>query len=205
MSVGHRDRPPRSSDAVSAAYRAARFTDEPPAHVDAFILAAARQRRRHRYLPPLALAATLLLALGLLLRLAPPVSDVGDGAADSELRPMRPASEEPTPPRLLMQEADAPAPTSSAPEAAPAPARAPAAVTDEDVSSATQREMPLPPTASPPACAPERRGQATLWLECIRAQAAAGALEPARAEFAEFVRAYPSYPVPDEVTAALGR
>jgi hypothetical protein len=59
-------------DALRKTYRAAGFEDEPPPHVDAFVRAAAKRadRRRFRaYLPPLAMAATIVLGLGLVLRL----------------------------------------------------------------------------------------------------------------------------------------
>ena len=59
------------TEQVSRAYRAAKFDEAPPAAVDRTILAAARQARRRplaSYLPPLALAATLVLSVSLVLR-----------------------------------------------------------------------------------------------------------------------------------------
>ena len=71
-------------EAVGKAYREAGFDDEPPAHVDAFIRAAAKReskRNLNDYLPALAVAATVVLALGLVLRLTVPGRDlVGPGA-----------------------------------------------------------------------------------------------------------------------------
>jgi hypothetical protein len=59
------------SDDVAAAYRKANFDEGPPPAVDQAILAAARQEQRKpfpAYLPPLALAATVVLSVSLVLR-----------------------------------------------------------------------------------------------------------------------------------------
>ena len=56
---------------VARAYEAAGFDEQPPAHVDRAVLAAARQRRRPRlasFVPAFALAATVLLSFSLVLR-----------------------------------------------------------------------------------------------------------------------------------------
>jgi len=56
---------------VERAYQSANFDEQPPAHVDRAILAAARQRPRPRlaaFVPALALAATVVLSFSLMLR-----------------------------------------------------------------------------------------------------------------------------------------
>ncbi len=56
---------------VARAYEAAGFDEQPPAHVDRAVLAAARKRRRPRlasFVPAFALAATVLLSCSLVLR-----------------------------------------------------------------------------------------------------------------------------------------
>ena len=79
------------AEQVSSAYRAANFDEEPPAELDRAILAAANQRRRRplaSYLPSLALAATVVLSVSLVLRSgvlnenAEIVSDEGTSAPD---------------------------------------------------------------------------------------------------------------------------
>lgn len=72
MNGDHRDDSVPGLDALRKTYRAARFEDEPPPHVDTFIRAATKRADRRRlraYLPPLAMVATIVLALGLVLRL----------------------------------------------------------------------------------------------------------------------------------------
>ena len=59
------------SDEVAAAFRKANFDEGPPPSVDQAILAAAQQEQRKpfpAYLPPLALAATVVLSVSLVLR-----------------------------------------------------------------------------------------------------------------------------------------
>lgn len=66
-------------EAVGKTYREAGFDEEPQAHVDAFIRAAAKRaskRNLNDYLPSLAMAATIMLALGLVLRLTVPGRDL---------------------------------------------------------------------------------------------------------------------------------
>ena len=73
------DQPLPELEEVRKAYRDAGFNDEPPAHVDAFIRAAAKReskRNLNDYLPSLAIAATVVLALGLVLRLTLPGRDL---------------------------------------------------------------------------------------------------------------------------------
>ncbi len=58
------------AEQVSSAYRAANFDEEPPAELDRAILAAANRHRRRSlasYLPSLALAATVVLSVSLVL------------------------------------------------------------------------------------------------------------------------------------------
>jgi len=85
---------------IGKAYREAGFNDAPPARVDDLILAAAKRdakRKFNDYLPAMAMAATIVLALGLVLRLTLPRPDLlapadllepaGAPAADNEAAP----------------------------------------------------------------------------------------------------------------------
>jgi hypothetical protein len=59
------------AEQVSRAYGAANFDEQPPASIDRAIINAARQQHRGRfssYLPPLALAATVVLSVSLIFR-----------------------------------------------------------------------------------------------------------------------------------------
>ena len=87
MSSAQDDKAIPDLEAVGKAYREAGLDDEPPAHVDAFIRAAAKhesKRNLNDYLPALAMAATIVLALGLVLRLTVPGRDLIEPAGVPE-------------------------------------------------------------------------------------------------------------------------
>ncbi len=78
---------------VSRAYAAAGFDEEPPAHLDRTILAAAHRRPRPRFasfVPALALAATVVLSFSLVLRTG--MIDIGRRDAPTAQQPI-PAAE----------------------------------------------------------------------------------------------------------------
>jgi len=183
---------PAGVDEVSAAYRAARFQDTPPPHIDAQILAAAKRvgpRRANQYLPPLALAATVVLALGIVLRLALPGPGERESVGSAGLRSAPVADELGAP--MLMQE--------SAGTAAADSLTAPAAA-----ARSVQPSEALP-SADVAACTPAQRDGPEQWLACIALQLNGDALDRARTEYAEFTRTYPDYPVPAEIAARIGR
>lgn len=217
-------------EAAGKAYRDAGFDDEPPAHVDAFIRAAARReskRKLNDYLPAFAVAATIVLALGLVLRLTLPGRDLVTpaGAPATMQEPAR------------IQERAAPAQDSAAPavDVVPAPgiaaeqavqleevvtrarasaadaesaATAPPGPTATDIPelrgvASTAASRMAAPAQLPAACAPPEREDPDLWLACIEAQIGAGLLDAARAELTQFRAAFAAYPVPANITEAL--
>ena len=217
---------------VAAAYRRARFAEEPPREVDQAILAeAARQRPRQIFtgwLTPVAVAATVLLSLSLVVRLGligpnGPDAEIGTFEAETleENVADQPAgvpsgsartleSTSASPPTRAGQAGQGVAgegPDSPAPPATPARA-----------SSAAERSAPeaLPQSLSLEAeevvsAAPElnlQREQATceeardepdMWLGCIARLRLDGAAGIARDELAAFRTSFPDYPVPDEM------
>lgn len=107
-----------SDDRVSRRYRQL-AREEPPAAIDAAILAAARQavqpRGRSRWVGPVSIAAVLILGLGVSLRMQTEQPGIETSVPSSA------QSEYPLP-----QSAEAPAPAAPAPAADPAPAEPPA-------------------------------------------------------------------------------
>lgn len=213
MSTEHDPHDP-DLDALQRAYREAGFDDEPPRHVDAAIRAAAARAGRPRYrqyLPPLALAATIVVALGLLLRLTAPGPE----------RPA-PATPESFAPRALESAAPgesgpAAADRGSAPPMETMRMRAPAAddpaampaeegfANNIDTSVPADADGPPEPDASAaaPPCAAPRPMPPDAWLACVAAALDAGAVDAARAELEAFETAYPDYPVPSALAERL--
>ncbi|HSG64199.1 MAG TPA: hypothetical protein VLD39_04335 [Gammaproteobacteria bacterium] len=198
MSAGEHDEHAADLAAIRRAYREAGFDDEPPPEVDAAVRAAAEHavhRRYRQYLPPLALAATVVVALGLLLRIA-------------ALGPERPEPE--TQPEL--------APRALEPPAAPAATRIMAPAVDDTASMRAEEAFvtggaasapavgdgPPEPDAAPPFCATPRPLAPDAWLACIAAALDAGSIDAARDELAAFEAAYPGYAVPSALTERLG-
>ncbi len=190
------------ADQVSRAYRAAKFDEEPPAELDRVILADAR-RQRHRqlpsYLPPLALAATVILSISLVLRSgvlnedAEIVSDDAPPAAGVRSVPVSTvreledtiAAEE----TMLFQEE-----VSLDQPAAPALRAGPVELLPLTVGIATAVKI---------GCADVDRGQAEAWLACISARLRQGDEDDARRELGAFAQAYPDYSLPEDLEALL--
>jgi hypothetical protein len=206
----------KEHEAVRSAFRAARFDDEPPAEVDAAILAAARSARPrslHGVLPPLALAATVVLALGLVLRLAIPTREpaiVSDGL------PLESApttfetgnlSEEGAPGRAEAVRQREPA----APASADAAVSAPAAATESSVAREATTAIvggaarPATEALNAPAsdCAAQFGAEPDGWLDCIAALLDAGEAAAARRELAAFSARFPDRSVPARIESRL--
>jgi hypothetical protein len=149
MSSTRDDQPLPELEEVRKAYRDAGFNDEPPAHVDAFIRAAAKReskRNLNEYLPSLAVAATVVLALGLVLRLTLPGRDLVAPTAV-------PTAEDAAAPRLRVQEQVAPLEDVAAPAAAIVPVAADAAEQGLQEPAEQLEEVVAPARAGAPAAA----------------------------------------------------
>lgn len=216
-------------DALRKTYRAASFTDEPPPHVDAFIRAAAKRadRRRFRtYVPPLAMAATIVLAFGLVLRL----TTFGPAPADRPSQAIEQLAPRAAEPALTEEETASDLGASASP--APLPSVREQAPAEEGVASAASADAATPTRASPaspsaappgerptaaeqraqavtvqvralPSCADPRREGPEAWLACIAAEVDAGTLDAARTELDAFRREFPDYAVPEPLATAL--
>lgn len=176
----------RELDALSRA-RGREPGDAPPAAVDAAVLARARAAAGRRRVPawwiPATLAATVVIAFSLMLRVQEDATTVpaameaagpGEGRAAPAAAAAAPASAEvaETPPQVAVQ----------APSAAPPPPEA--ASSQADV--ATLRAAPSAKTAAPP---PDPEA----WLAKIEALEAAGRTEEAAAERERLEAAYPGW------------
>jgi hypothetical protein len=186
----------RERDArVSGAYRGL-GRDEPPAQLDAAILAAAA-RRRMRWAVPVSVAAVVVLAVGVTLRVQ---MEERKGAEDVALSPQVMEAPPATADRAV------PESRSAAPAAAPAPAR-----------PAAKREMQaMEAPAAPPAAAlaRDRAGVAVgkiskspetpeQWLERIAKLREAGQARAADESLAEFRKRYPDYRMSDAMRARV--
>ncbi|MFO1423925.1 MAG: hypothetical protein U1F70_09780 [Candidatus Competibacteraceae bacterium] len=202
---------------LSELYRATRDA-KPPVRLDQRILAAARtaveprptssipmlRRRGPRFWAvPVALAATVVLTLGVLLRLSPQVGELDKTPAALEEQALR-ASAQPAA-KLDAARTESVQPTLSAPAASPAsPQPAP-------VSSTVSRPpAPAPRPAKPPPAKPfqQSEGKADLHDSTTRRSPAAwraeiaelrrqGRTAEAEARLAEFRRHYPHEPLND--------
>ncbi len=197
----------RGADQVSRAYRAANFDEEPPAELEREILAAARRHRRRplaSYLPPLALAATVIISISLVFRSgelnenAEILSDEAPPAAEFRAVPISTVRE--------LEEAVAPVIEL---EAAVAPVEA--AARREGISQDQQAVRPdafevLPLTAGTGSaveigCANVDRGQPDTWLACISVRLQQGYEGDARRELEAFAQAYPDYSLAEDLEA----
>ncbi|MEE8092694.1 MAG: hypothetical protein V3T47_00530 [Gammaproteobacteria bacterium] len=197
----------RGADQVSRAYRAANFDEEPPAELEREILAAARRHRRRplaSYLPPLALAATVVISISLVFRSgelnenAEILSDEAPPAAEFRAVPISTVRE--------LEEAVAPVIEL---EAAVAPVEA--AARREGISQDQQAVRPdafevLPLTAGTGSaveigCANVDRGQPDTWLACISVRLQQGYEGDARRELEAFAQAYPDYSLAEDLEA----
>jgi len=142
-------------DKLSRRYREL-SREEPPASLDAAILAAARMavqpRTRSRWMGPVAVAAVLVLGLGIALRMQveqPGIESSAPAASTSAEYPVAPPAEEPP---------------AAAERAAPAPGAKPPLRKEVTVEKRESRPQPqafvpapapaLPPAAAPPAAPP---------------------------------------------------
>jgi len=207
----------RGADQVSRAYQAAKFDEEPPAELEREILAAARQHRRRplaSYMPPLALAATVVLSISLIFRSGELnenteiLSDEALPAAEFRAVPISTMREleEAVAPVLELDETVAPVMEL---ESAIAPVES--AARREGISSNQQAVRPdafevLPLTAGTGSaveigCANVDRGQPNAWLACITARLQQGYEADARRELEAFVQAYPDYSLAEDLEA----
>ncbi len=207
----------RGADQVSRAYQAAKFDEEPPAELESEILAAARRHRRRplaSYMPPLALAATVVLSISLIFRSGELnenteiLSDEAPPAAEFRAVPISTVREleEAVAPVLELDETVAPVIEL---ESAIAPVEA--AARREGISPNQQAVRPdafevLPLTAGTGSaveigCANVDRGQPNTWLACITARLQQGYETDARRELEAFVQAYPDYSLAQDLEA----
>jgi hypothetical protein len=186
---------PDIDDKVSAAYRAL-GSEEPPGALDQAILAAAR-RRASRWGVPLSIAAVLVLAVGVTLR----VQQEKPGVEPVALAPQ--VMETPRPmaaPRAALERevaksgarssaAEAPRSAPAAADAVPAaPASAPA-VAGAAVQNRMRAELAAKPAKAE--LAPEA------WLARIAELRKEGRLREAEDSLAEFKKRFPDYKIPD--------
>jgi hypothetical protein len=159
---------------VARAYRAL-GGEEPPRALDDAILARARRRASH-WRVPLSIAAVLVLAVGVTLRL-----QHERGEAESvALAPQVIETPRPAP-------AAAPAPRAA--DAAPRSASTPAAAAGAVAEAPMKREAAAKPAEA--ALAPEA------WLERIAEMRKQGRTREAEESLAEFRKRYPGYKIPE--------
>ncbi len=207
----------RGADQVSRAYRAANFDEEPPAELEREILAAARRHRRRAlasYLPPLALAATVIISISLVFRSgelnenAEILSDEAPPAAEFRAVPISTVRELEEVVAPVMELESAVAPVIEL-EATVAPVEA--AARREGISQDQQAVRPdafevLPLTAGTGSaveigCANVDRGQPDTWLACISVRLQQGYEGDARRELEAFAQAYPDYSLAEDLEA----
>ena len=189
---------------VAAGYRALR-SEEPPRALDEAILTAAR-KRPSQWRVPLSIAAVLVLAVGVTLRMLPQRPEAESVAlAPQVMQTPRPAASAPAPARELARPAagaeaaaevaaadalaesrmrsDIAAKPTSRASAAPAPAPAAAGVGAEtNVPAGKMAKAELSPQA---------------WLERIAELRKQGRTREAEESLAEFRKRYPDYRIPE--------
>lgn len=195
------------ADQVSRAYQAADFDEEPPAELDRAILATARRQHRRplaSYLPPLALAATVILSISLVLRSgvlnenseifsdeapAPPAARTAPVATPIELDEIV-APEEAADNGTIVQSERLLAPQFEAVELRSRAAELPRATAA--AASAVLAD-----------CTGAVREQPDTWLACIAVSLQQGNEDDARREVEAFAQAYPDYSLPKDLEALL--
>lgn len=189
---------------VSAAYRGL-GREEPHAGLDAAILAAARRPRR-RWAVPVSIAAVLVLAVGVTLRVQ---LDEPELAAPVAMAPR--VLEAPAPPPVALSEAkkERRAPAAASAPATEAPAlrlrQAPAGAAATSAVRGTSDERPIARdnlAVGKISSAPETPEQ---WLERIARLRAEGKDQEADASLAEFKRRYPGFEIPAAMRARVER
>ena len=209
------------AEQVSSAYRAANFNEEPPAELDRAILAAATRHRRRplaSYLPSLALAATVVLSVSLVLRSGvlnentETFSDEGTSAPDIRALPTSSLQEldefvEPEAPPP--QDSTAPGAGINTLGAVEGRSREAAENNrDEAVAPALPERAPLGVAANTAAavrtiCSNTDREEPAAWLGCIAALLEEGNEDEARRELAAFTQAYADYPLPADLDGQM--
>jgi hypothetical protein len=193
---------------LAQAYRAL-GAEEPPRALDEAILAAAR-RRPVRWRVPLSLAAVLVLAVGVTLRMLPHRPDAESVAlAPQVMEAPRPA----TPGQKAAADANGARGAGLAP--APEASREVATVRESARRDEAARQERAPAAAAPAAAvagaaAPEPRALASAkraapatpeaWLERIAELKKQGRSREAEESLAEFKKRYPGYKIPEALT-----
>jgi hypothetical protein len=202
-------------DPLSRRYREL-AREEPPASLDATVLAAARQavqpRARSRWMAPVAVAAVLVLGLGIALRMQveqPGIETAAPASSGSAEYPIAPPAEE----APVAAERAAPAPQPApAPKAAPkAPAPRERVVEEPPLTTAA---APPPAPAAAPATSASASGQEPAPMQSMaapepRAQPKLGigteGIAPQRAKRAELAAADSAAPARDAREVELER
>jgi hypothetical protein len=169
---------------------------EPPDNLDVIVLRKARQAiqaspqlplyKAPRWALPVALAATILLCLSIVLNVSLNTGRRADSAReDAAGVPRLPASAAKSAPSEAMQEIA----VTAARRSAPAANAAPSAVAALPSTAAQSMSAPADIAPPPPAPSPEA------WLKRIDRLRAAGKTAQADAEMRRFQAAFPTYPV----------
>ena len=187
---------------VSAGYRAL-GGEEPPRALDEAILAAAR-KRPSRWRVPLSIAAVLVLAVGVTLRMLPQRPEAESVAlAPQVMQTPRPAASPPAPAR---DQAKPAAGAEAAAEVAAADALAESRMRSDIAAKPTSRASAAPTPAAAGAAAESsvlagKLARAELspqaWLERIAELRKQGRTREAEESLAEFKKRYPDYRVPE--------
>ncbi len=171
---------------VSAGYRAL-GGEEPPRALDEAILAAARRRRAH-WRVPLSVAAVLVLAVGVTLRMLPRQPDAESVAlAPQVMQTPRPDAAAPAPPR---EQPRAEARARAAADVASAPAAEPAVGAAGAVAPSAMRAQVASKLANTE-LTPEA------WLARIAELRKQGRAREAEESLAEFRKRHPDYKIPE--------
>ena len=182
---------------VSAGYRAL-GGEEPPRALDEAILAAAR-RRPSRWRVPLSIAAVLVLAVGVTLRMLPERPEMESVALAPQVmetpRPKAPAQAAAPAP------ASEPAAAADALREAPAPLRAEVAAEPEsrttgEVGGVRAAAAPPPAGAAQGMLAKKSEMTPEAWLVRIAELRKEGRMREAEESLAEFRKRYPDYRIP---------
>jgi hypothetical protein len=195
---------PDRDEKVTQTYRAL-GGEEPPRALDEAILAASR-RSQHRWRVPLSIAAVLVLAVGVTLRMLPQRPDAESVAlAPQVIETPKPAAASAEPAAKFAHDLPSPAaagagaPSAAAPRAPVAAASVAGAVQRDDEAAAEGRARAL--ASAPPAPAAAKLSDAALtpeaWLKRIVELRQQGREREAQESLAEFKKRYPDYKIPE--------
>lgn len=190
---------------VSAGYRAL-GGEEPPRALDEAILAASRRSPR-RWRVPLSIAAVLVLAVGVTLRMLPQRPEAESVALAPQVMPTpRPAAPAPAPMQpkpAVRAEAAADVAAARAPQRAAAPTAMGASVAEEKTQSEVRAAQNVSPSSAPAAASDALRKRADsaptpeAWLARIADLRKQGRTREADESLAEFKKRYPDYKIPE--------